>query len=769
MKSYVGTEYGSDKDPVQPTAMSPERFRQMQTLFEAAIEQPPAEALLWLRHACRGDTNLYDEIDSLLAADRLADGLEISIDVALSGGERKRAALPSFQGRRVGPYEILQEIGRGGMGAVYVARRADRLFSRDLCFKVVRPEKNVAELIRRFHREREIIARLDHPNIARMLDGGTTDEGLPYAIMEYVAGQPIDAYCDQQRLSVTERIQLIRTVCAAVQYAHQNLVIHLDLKPSNIVVKPDGTVKLLDFGIARLLRDAGEEAETDASFNVRLFTLAYASPEQIKGERVATTSDVYSLGVILYKLLTGHSLFPTSLPLHQLIDAACERDPVRPSEIVLRDVEDADSSDGPPLTAEQIGAVREGTPTKLARRLTGEIDNIVMMAVRKAPERRYSSVERLSDDLRRHLTRLPVVAQSDTTAYRVRKFVARHRIGVAAASLVLVFMALAVVTTGWQAGIAHQERARAEREAEAARTQSRHAAHEAEQAELYRQRAERDAAFATEQLRLVEQRTVEARHNEQRAAIERERADRRTVDARNVTEKLLELNTFTAPELSVGSESAKAAAAAIAQLLMGLRQDGYTDQSLDRNLATAHEFIGKLEALEATTTRVLPPGWQFSSRDSRDYDAGLDSRNAIGALSAYIRSMRAEVGAANLSQTIDCGALGGRRVRLSAMLKSARVEETAGIFVRLSDLDGVIADWYGEHPLRGTNSRWSGQAIVFDVPREATELTFGFTLSGRGIVWADSFSLEVVDASEPLTAIARVFGRGPVLTFEPPR
>jgi serine/threonine protein kinase len=753
-----------DNVAIPSAAMNPESFQHVRTLFAAAVQQPAAEALVWLRSACGSDSELYEMVQSLVAADQLAEqGLELTMEAEPSD-MGTHAPMPSLEGRRVGSYQVVREIGRGGMGVVYLARRADNVFSKALCFKVVRPEKSDAELIRRFHREREIVARLDHPNIARMLDGGTTEEGLPYAIMEHVEGQPIDVYCDRKGLTITERIQLIRTVCAAVQYAHQNLVVHLDLKPSHIVVKADGTVKLLDFGIARLLRGAADDATADGTFDRRLFTLAYASPEQIKGDRITTASDVYSLGVVLYQLLTGHPLVPThSVPLRQVIETACEREPVPPSEIVLRALASHESADGEPATAQQIAAVREGTPGRLARRLAGEIDNIVMMALRKEPERRYASIEQLSEDLHCHLAGRPVLAQGDTALYRARKFVARHRSGVALAAFVLVFMALAIVATGWQARVARQERARAEREAQAATAQSAHAAHQAREAEFYRQRAEYEAAFAREQLRLVRQRTLEAQRSEQRAALERERADRRARDARAVTEKLLELNTGVL-ELDE-SERATHAAAAAALVVNGLRSEGYTDPSLDNDLAAANERIGRLRERDAARTPGPPRGWQFSSREPDAYESGLDMGEAVEGASAYIRSKRAGAEAAELSQTISAEYLQGRRIRVSAMLRSRAVEDVAVIFVRMNDPAGDAAVETSSQPaLRGTN-HWTDMTIVFDVPRPTAEITFGFRLKGAGLIAADEFTFEIVEANVPLSG--SVTRTGPTrLTFE---
>ena len=293
--------------------MSVDRFRQIQTLFAAAVEQPTAEALVWLRGACGSDSELYEVVKSLVAADQLAEqGLDLTLEMELSD-MGTHAPMPSFEGRRVGSYQVVREIGRGGMGVVYLARRADNVFSKELCFKVVRPEKSDAELIRRFHREREIVARLDHPNIARMLDGGTTEEGLPYAIMEYVEGEPIDVYCDRKRLTITERIQLIQhSLCGRSIRASESG------HPPRSQTLSHRRQGRWDGEAARLRHRQTAQGrrrrcdDRSGTFYRRLFTLAYASPEQIKGDRITTASDVYSLGVVLYQLLTGHPLVPTN-------------------------------------------------------------------------------------------------------------------------------------------------------------------------------------------------------------------------------------------------------------------------------------------------------------------------------------------------------------------------------------------------------------------------------------------------------------------------
>ena len=300
--------------------------------------------------------------------------------------------------------------------------------------------------IRRFRQEREILASLDHPNIARLVDGGSTPEGAPYFVMEYVPGQPIDRYCDERKLNITQRLDLFQSVCSAVQYAHQKLVVHRDLKPTNILVTSEGEVKLLDFGIAKLLRQPGQTDPDQATTmyttreGIHLMTPEYASPEQVKGEPITTASDTYSLGVILYELVTGHRPYRMkSRLIHEMARVICEEDPTRPSAVVTQSEEIAgEGSKSTTLTAEQISQVREGKPARLKRRLAGDLDHILLQALRKEPERRYSWVDRFREDLRRHVEGLPVAAQKNTLWYRANKLVRRHAVVVAAGLMVAV-------------------------------------------------------------------------------------------------------------------------------------------------------------------------------------------------------------------------------------------------------------------------------------------------------------------------------------------
>ena len=304
------------------------------------------------------------------------------------------------------------------MGAVYLAQRADGAYDKLIAIKLLKRGVDTDEVLRRFFAERQILARLDHPGIVRLIDAGTTDEGLPYLAMDYVEGVPVTDFVHERKLSIEERLKLFRSVCAAVTYAHQNLIVHRDLKPSNILITKEGQVRLLDFGIAKLL-DTEAPAVTITMF--RVMTPEYASPEQVKGEVVTTLSDVYSLGVVLYELLTGERPYRLGRgSSEELSKAICEQEPTRPSTAVAR-------GDG-------SSKIQIPNP----RLLRGDLDNIVLKALRKEPQRRYASVDHFSDDIRRHLDGLPVQARKDTFAYRAGKFIQRHKLPLAAASLFLL-------------------------------------------------------------------------------------------------------------------------------------------------------------------------------------------------------------------------------------------------------------------------------------------------------------------------------------------
>ncbi|MEW6130208.1 MAG: protein kinase [Acidobacteriota bacterium] len=442
-------------------------LKDRQELLEAATKISPEARTAFINTHCNNDETLRQEIESLLnlhdKATAVIEADTLSDETRLLGTDMQFA--DEMTGKRIGAYEVTGELGRGGMGAVYLATRADKQYEKQVAIKIVQRGMENKFVINRFRQERQILAHLDHPNIARLIDGGTTEDGLPYFVLEYVEGKPITAYCDDNRLTTIERLQLFRQVCSAIQYAHQNLVVHRDIKPGNILVTVDGVPKLLDFGIAKLL-DPEFAFQADATANIaRLMTPAYASPEQAKGEPITTSSDIYSLGVLLYQLLTGHRPYEvTSSSPVEMVRVICEQEPSKPSTVINRSVtavngnEQTDSH----RTSENLSKPRAAQPEKLRRQLAGDLDNIILKALRKEPERRYSSVEKFSDDIRRHLEGLPISARPDTFSYRAGKFIGRHRASVIAATVVTILLLAATATAIWQARIARSERDKSE-------------------------------------------------------------------------------------------------------------------------------------------------------------------------------------------------------------------------------------------------------------------------------------------------------------------
>ena len=413
-------------------------WRRLDELFGEACEIPAADREVWLAALPPADLGLAAELRSLLSAhDRGGDFLEAALEQAERslGGEPE----PELLGKRIGAYRLVRLLGRGGMGTVYLAERADQAFDQRVAVKLLPWALATAEARHRFLLERQTLARLEHPNIAHLLDGGETAEGLPYLVMEYVDGEPIDRFCRHQGLDLAQRLRLFREVCGAVEHAHRNLVVHRDLKPANILVTAGGAVKLLDFGIAKLLPSGDGDATLQLTHAGRiLLTPLFASPEQVRGEPVTTATDVYALGLLLFRLLVGAHPYrlATTSPV-EVARVVCDQPPPRPS------IAAAAAEGGLSLPA-------------LRRRLRGDLDNIVLKALRKEPERRYASVERLSEDVRRHLEELPVRARPDTVAYRAGKFARRHRLGIAAAALVAASLLGGMLATVRQARIAER-------------------------------------------------------------------------------------------------------------------------------------------------------------------------------------------------------------------------------------------------------------------------------------------------------------------------
>lgn len=414
-------------------APDPARWRLLESLFYQASDMDEHDRAVFLDEACGQDAPLRREVESLLAFSG-STGDFIERPVAQAARQWSTAA------SLIGPWKILEPLGDGGMGSVYLARRADEVYEQNVAIKLMRADlvRN-REMLQRFKRERQILAHLSHPNIARLLDGGVNAEGLPYLVMEYIAGLPINEYCARNALSIHAILELFRTVCTAVEYAHQRLVIHRDLKPANILVTRAGVPKLLDFGIARLLDPELHGANAQTRTSERIMTPEYASPEQIRGEMVTAVSDVYSMGMVLYELLAGVRPFKpkTDSPL-EIALAICEQIPPQPSAIC------------------QLPA--------RARQLRGDLDHIVMMAIRKEPERRYASMAQFSADISAYLGGYPLQARTDTWSYRTGTFVRRHKFGVAAAALFVVCLSGFGIGMGVLAQQASRERETADQE-----------------------------------------------------------------------------------------------------------------------------------------------------------------------------------------------------------------------------------------------------------------------------------------------------------------
>ena len=457
------TDVGS-KDKAVPEVMA-ERWQKIKELFVAASERNPKDRNEFLNQACGSDKSLRAEVESLLVAAESEAPASALLNTSVMRPLAAQLMPDLMVGRRAGAYQLVRRIGTGGMAAVYLAVRADDQYQKQVAVKVVRPQSASEELLNRFRNERQTLASLDHPNIVKLLDGGNTDEGLPFLVMDYVEGTPIDDYCDARKLSIEERLRLFCQVCAAVQYAHQHQIIHRDLKPSNILVTPNGAPKLLDFGIAKVF-DPRAPAQTlvVTQTSTRRMTPAYASPEQVRGEVVTSATDIYSLGVVLYELLTGHRPYKLKQSTPAEIERAiCEEEPEKLSTAVDRveTVTGADGTTSTTITPEVVSQTREGEPDKLRRRLRGDLDNIVLMALQKEPQRRYASVEELANDLQKHLDHLPVLARPNTLSYRASKFISRHKTEAVAAALLLLVLGGGVFFTFWEAHRA-AEKARAE-------------------------------------------------------------------------------------------------------------------------------------------------------------------------------------------------------------------------------------------------------------------------------------------------------------------
>jgi len=477
-------------------------WNEIEKLFLGAADLPLGERAAFLDCACSGDPQLRSEVESLLRADT-AGTSAITAAVESEAGFLLNDDRSSLVGTRLGPYLLLEQIGRGGMGSVYLAERDDEHYRKRVAIKVVRSGMDSEEVLARFRHERQILAALEHPYIGRLLDGGTTPEGRPFFVMEYVPGEPIDAYCRKHNLAVADRLRLFVRVCEAVSYAHRSLVIHRDLKPGNILVSADGVPKLLDFGVAKLLAADDGQSMTTTAFAALPMTPEYASPEQVRGLPITTASDVYALGTVLFELLTGTRAQKIDVVTPSEIErVVCQTDTPRPS----------------------AAARFAGSPLKL----NADLDNIILMAMRKEPERRYQSVTRLADDIDRYLTGQPVLARKSSFAYQAQKFVRRHSLAVASTLLILLSLVGGITAAVSQAR-------RAENARRIAEAQRAIAEQERQRAEAQRQEAERQRAIAEAQTQVA---TTEKDRSQRRLEEMLGLADRSLFDVHSAIETL---------------------------------------------------------------------------------------------------------------------------------------------------------------------------------------------------------------------------------------
>lgn len=559
--------------------MTPEEFHHLRSTFEQLLAAPRKERVSILRELSGSEPELAAELERMLAAHSKPDDL---LDHPAASSLQSPPSPPENRtGSRLGPYVLEKELGRGGMGMVYLASRVDGTFQRRVAIKILRRDHNGDLFLGRFQRERQILAQLNHPHIAAILDGGATPDGEPYFVMEYVDGVPITSYCKSHDLSVDRKLDLFLQICDAVQYAHRSLTIHRDLKPGNILVTEAGAVKLLDFGIAKLI-DGESASPDDAPLTAAILTPQYTSPEQIRREPVTTSADVFALGILLYEITTGEHPFrrKDSLP-HQVMRAICEDDPPAPSTVARRD----------------------------SRELRGELDAIVLTALRKQTAWRYPSVEQLSEDVGRYRRGWPVLAKGNSATYRLQKFARRQWLLLTAAALMMVLLIAGILFTTRQARIADLARHAAEQ----LRAQA-----EQERATADRERvaAEQAGRIATEQKSLAEMRTKEAE-------IERQRERERYREVRALASSVL-FDLYDGIRDLAGSATARRLIVTKAQQQLELLSaDSANDIGVQRDLAAAYERLGEL--------RVDPhrPNKQDAAAALDAYGHALELRKAI--------------------------------------------------------------------------------------------------------------------------------------------
>lgn len=588
--------------------MTTETRKSLDEIVRVARSLAPEDQLSFIREACAADQSLYESVTREVGSSSGWADLNAAREASNADIEHR-----DFIGARFGPYRVTRMLGEGGMGAVFLAERDDGQFQQEVAIKLVRRGLLSRHIQNRLRIERQILATLDHPSIAKLLDGGTTSDGTPYIVMEYIDGEPVDVYCDRHSLTIEERLRIFRDVCSAVHAAHQNLIVHRDLKPSNILVTRNGTPKLLDFGIAKLL-DERQLMQTLAvtQADVRLMTPDHASPEQVRGDPITTASDVYVLAILLYELLTG--LKPFAKSAHRLADlerAICEQTPTAPSAAL---VSSACTSE---LDLEHFARSRGVSLPRLRRQLRGDLDNIVLMGLRKEPERRYASVEQFAADIDRYLQGLPVTARADAWTYRTAKFVRRHFIVVGLAAAFVASLIGFSVTTYVQSIRIEQERDIA--------------AHQRSIAEIQRARAESITSFMIDSFKVSD--PSEARGNEIKA---REILDRGSERVRTELRDQPELqaalmNTIGTVYLSLGL-AAEAESLVVESLQIRRRLFGNHNKAVAESLtrlAEVHRSAGRWPQAQDAAEQALAIFQEVSGDDSLDAALGLQNLGMI--------------------------------------------------------------------------------------------------------------------------------------------
>ena len=658
--------------------MAIHKWQRIQDLFLEAADLPPDEQRRFLDSACLGDADLRQEVGSLLASDRTASE---GIATILEEAAQSLLGADPVLGVRLGPWRVVREIGRGGMGAVYLAVRDDEQFQQQAAIKVMKYGLDTDELLGRFRRERQILASLDHPYIARLIDGGSTPEGRPYFVMEYIEGQTIDAWRRAHNPSVEECCRLFLKVCEAVACAHRSLIVHRDLKPGNILIAADGSPKLLDFGVAKLLSPDEEPDRTVTGIALRPLTPEYASPEQVLGRPVTTATDVYSLGAILYELLTGskaHRL-PSRSP-SEIEYAVCVEPVSRPSDAV---------------PATQPGAAR------LRRRLSGDLDNIVQMAMRKEPGRRYPSVDRFAADIGSFLDGWPVSARRDSWRYRGSKFIRRHRLALSAAALCVLSLLLGTVLALSQARRAEVARQVAETQRQLAESQRHAAEREHSLADQERARAESEAQLARGEQRRAQQRLTEM------------------VDLAN--HSLFDIHSQI-ERLPGATEARKQIVNTTLQYLEELSKDAANDERLRMAAGAGYLKLAQVQGEPYGPSLRDYPGALQSYRRAADLIGPLRQAHP-GDPQALMTSVDIQIGTANVL-TVTAGG-----VQAEALLKRALVDVRSLARLRPNDLealrregllDGSMAWALKDHDLPGALA-WSRKFVA-----AATELAARF-------------------------------------------